>query len=58
MNNEEPALEKRKNLLGALAPTGVQEAIGRIKQKLTPPKEGLNLISLAKSLTKRRATKK
>lgn len=58
MNTEESSLEKRKNLLGALAPSGVREAIGKIKQKLIPPKEGIELANLAKSLVKRRSAKK
>lgn len=57
MNNEESALEKRKNLLDALAPKKVEEVIGQIKKKLVP-KEGLNLASLAKTLVKRRSAKK
>jgi hypothetical protein len=57
MNNEEPALEKRKNLLDALAPKKVEEAIGQIKKRLAP-KDGLDLVSLAKTLVKRRSAKK
>jgi hypothetical protein len=58
MNNDKDLIERRKSLLNAFAPQGVQEAIGKIKKRLVQPKAGVDLVGLAQKLVKRHSTKK